>query len=124
MTQFSRMFGGGLDRHDASQGSEPVQSVGVVDGAIGGAERFASMAALFPDVRFEAIGPDWPQRQDPRLDVIIIGVSAASSEEVEAAIRLLRRAYDEGRREPDHIDPDFQPLRGDSAYQELYRPRG
>jgi pilus assembly protein CpaE len=90
MTQFSRMFGGGLDRHDASQGSEPVQSVGVVDGAIGGAERFASMAALFPDVRFEAIGPDWPQRQDPRLDVIIIGVSAASSEEVEAAIRLLK----------------------------------
>jgi TolB-like protein len=42
----------------------------------------------------------------------------------DAAIRLLRRAYDEGRREPDHIDPDFEPLRGDSAYQELYRPQG
>ena len=44
--------------------------------------------------------------------------------EVDAAIRLLRRAYDEGLRQPDHIDPDFEPLRADSAYQELYRPRG
>jgi protein kinase-like protein len=42
----------------------------------------------------------------------------------EGALRLLRRAYDEGRREPDHIDPDLEPLRGDSAYRELYRPRG
>jgi len=90
MTQFSRMFGGGLDRNDASQGSGPLQCVGVVDGAIGGAERFASMAALFPDVQFEPIGADWPRRQDPRLDVIIIGVSAASTEEVEAAIKLLK----------------------------------
>jgi len=90
MTQFSRMFGLGLDQRDASQGSEPVQCVGVVDGAIGGAERFASMAALFPDVQFEPIGADWPRRQDPRLDVIIIGVSAASTEEVEAAIKLLK----------------------------------
>lgn len=90
MTQFSRMFGGGLDRRDTSQESGSVQCVGVVDGAIGGAERFASMAALFPDVQFEPIGPDWPQRQDPRLDVIIIGVSAGSTDEVEAAIRLLK----------------------------------
>jgi hypothetical protein len=42
----------------------------------------------------------------------------------EGAMRLLRRAYDEGRRKPDDIDPDLEPLRGDSAYQELYRPRG
>jgi tetratricopeptide (TPR) repeat protein len=42
----------------------------------------------------------------------------------DGAIRLLRRAYDEGLRQPDHIDPDFEPLRADSAYQELYRPRG
>jgi TolB-like protein len=42
----------------------------------------------------------------------------------DAAIRLLRQAYDAGRRAPDHIDPDLEPLRGDSAYQELYRPRG
>jgi len=40
------------------------------------------------------------------------------------ALRLLRRAYDEGHRKPDNIDPDFEPLRGDSAWRELYRPRG
>jgi tetratricopeptide (TPR) repeat protein len=39
------------------------------------------------------------------------------------AIRLLRRAYDEGHRKADRVDPDLEPLRGDSAYQELYRPR-
>jgi hypothetical protein len=42
----------------------------------------------------------------------------------EEAMRLLRRAYDEGHRKPDNIDPDLEPLRRDSAYQELYRPRG
>jgi hypothetical protein len=39
------------------------------------------------------------------------------------AIRLLRRAYDEGHRKADRVDPDLEPLRDDSAYQELYRPR-
>jgi tetratricopeptide (TPR) repeat protein/TolB-like protein len=39
------------------------------------------------------------------------------------AIRLLRRAFDEGHRKSDHIDPDLEPLRSDSAYRELYRPR-
>ena len=39
------------------------------------------------------------------------------------AMRLLRRAYDQGLRVPDHTDPDLEPLRGDLAYQELYRPR-
>jgi tetratricopeptide (TPR) repeat protein len=41
----------------------------------------------------------------------------------DAAIALLRRAYDEGHRKLDHIDPDLEPLRRDSAYRELYRPR-
>jgi len=40
----------------------------------------------------------------------------------DAAMRLLRQAYDEGRRRPLNSDPDFEPLRSDSAYQELYRP--
>ena len=40
----------------------------------------------------------------------------------DAAMRFLRLAYDEGRRSPLNVDPDFEALRGDSAYQELYRP--
>ena len=90
MADLSRMFRRALDRSSIQQGDEQVQCVGVVDGAIGGAERFASIAALFPDVRFEPIGPDWVQRQEPRLDVMVIGVLASSSDEVEAAIKLLK----------------------------------
>jgi tetratricopeptide (TPR) repeat protein/TolB-like protein len=40
----------------------------------------------------------------------------------ERALQLLRRAYDQGLRAPNHTDPDLEPLRSDSAYQELYRP--
>jgi pilus assembly protein CpaE len=90
MADFSRMFRRGLDRRDIDHGSERVQCVGVVDGAIGGAERFASIAALFPDVRFESIGSEWPQRQDIHLDVVIVGISAASPEELDAVIRILK----------------------------------
>ena len=90
MADLSRLFRGGLERSNIRQGDEYVQCVGVVGGAIGGAERFASIAALFPDVRFEPIGPQGPGRQGERLDVVIIGASASSSNEVEATIKLLR----------------------------------
>jgi TolB-like protein len=40
------------------------------------------------------------------------------------AWQLLRQAHDGGFLAPDHIDPDLEPLRGDSAYRELFRPRG
>jgi pilus assembly protein CpaE len=89
MADLSRLFRGALAQGDNHQESERVQSVGIVDGAIGGAERFASIAALFPDVRFEPIGPEWTGRKDARFDVVIIGVSASSSGEVEATIKLL-----------------------------------
>ena len=90
MADLSRLFRGGLERSNIRQGDERVQCVGVVDGAIGGAERFASIAALFPDVQFEPIGPQGSGRQGVRLDVVIIGASASSSDEVEATIKLLR----------------------------------
>src|SRR5258708_806147 len=90
MGDLSRLFRGSLQQSNIRQGDERVQCVGVVDGAIGGAERFASIAALFPDVQFEPIGPEWSGRLGARLDVVIVGASAASSDEVEATIKLLR----------------------------------
>jgi pilus assembly protein CpaE len=90
MADLSRLFRGSLQQSNIHKGDERVQCVGVVDGAIGGAERFASIAALFPDVQFEPIGSQWSGRQGKRLDVVIIGASAASSDEVEATIKLLR----------------------------------
>jgi pilus assembly protein CpaE len=90
MADLSRWFRGNPEQGSSHQGSERVQCVGIVDGAIGGAERFASIAALFPDVKFEPIGPQWSERKDACLDVVIVGISSSSSEEVEATIKLLR----------------------------------
>ena len=39
------------------------------------------------------------------------------------ALSLLREGHARGLSLPDHNDPDFTPLRRDSAYQELFRPR-
>ena len=67
----------------------------------------------------------WLARQPPRGPATFARARLALLRgDREGALRLLRRAYDEGHREPDHIDPDLEPLRGDSTYQELYRPRG
>jgi hypothetical protein len=37
---------------------------------------------------------------------------------------LLRQANGEGLLVPDHLDPDLAPLRADSSYRDLFRPRG
>jgi tetratricopeptide (TPR) repeat protein len=67
----------------------------------------------------------WLARQPGHGTVTLIRAKLALLRgDREEAMRLLRRAYDEGRRKPDDLDPDLEPLRGDSAYQELYRPRG
>lgn len=66
------------------------QRIAVVDGAIGGPERTASLAALFPDVTFESAGPAWPARLDPRVGVLIAKVSALSAAEVDAACGRLK----------------------------------
>jgi hypothetical protein len=66
----------------------------------------------------------WLARQPPRGHATFARARLALLKgDREGALRLLRRAYDEGHRKPDHIDPDLEPLRGDSAYRELYRPR-
>jgi Flp pilus assembly CpaE family ATPase len=50
------------------------------------------LAALFPAVTFDTIGPDWPDRADSRFDVLIVAVNALKSAEVEAAARRLKAA--------------------------------
>lgn len=72
-------------------GNAAARRVGVVDGVLGGPERFASMAALFPDVIFDSVGPVWPDH--PRAaDVLIVPVSASSAEGVSDALRRLKLA--------------------------------
>jgi pilus assembly protein CpaE len=67
-----------------------VLSVGVVDGAIGGVERFASVAALFPHIGFEVVGAAWPERSLGHIGILIVGVDATSSTDVDAALRRLK----------------------------------
>ncbi len=66
------------------------QRVAVVEGAIGGPERTASLAAMFPNVSFESAGDSWPGRLDAGVGVLIAKVSALSATEVDAACGRLK----------------------------------
>jgi pilus assembly protein CpaE len=79
----------GVGAADAS-GSAFVQRVGVVEGALGAPERLASMAALFPQVSFESVGPAWPQKWDASFDVLIVALAGGSAEDLQEAIRRLK----------------------------------
>jgi pilus assembly protein CpaE len=64
--------------------------IGVMEGAIGGPERLASLAAHFPQVEFESAGPFWPEGRAGKFDIIIVGVDASSAANVEQAARRLQ----------------------------------
>ena len=67
----------------------PRTSVAVALEAIGGDDRLTSLAALFPDLAFEAVYSAWPDRIDPSLDVLIAGADAARPQEIDAVLRRL-----------------------------------
>ncbi|HEY2444371.1 MAG TPA: hypothetical protein VGI20_01355 [Rhizomicrobium sp.] len=50
--------------------------VGYVEGAIGDADRVARVAALFPNVVFESVGPRWPDRYSSHFDILIVFVDS------------------------------------------------
>jgi pilus assembly protein CpaE len=68
---------------------ESLQRVAFVDDAISPAE-IAALAAQFPNARFESVGADWPQKVGPAIDVLIVGLSAASHSEIERGINFLK----------------------------------
>lgn len=94
MAELPRVFRSILGGATVEQGSGRVRCVGVVEDAIGGPERLASLAALFPHIAFETAGVGWPDPLNPHLDIIIVSLSASSPDEVETALRRLasRRA--------------------------------
>ena len=69
--------------------------VGVVEGALGTEQQLASIAALFPHVRFEAIGPTWPEH--PPAGYLIVAADAALAADIDAAVRRLRAAASAAR---------------------------
>jgi pilus assembly protein CpaE len=64
--------------------------VAVVEGAIGPADRLASLAVLFPHVTFESAGATWPERLAAGIEILIVAVAGQSASEVEAAARRLK----------------------------------
>lgn len=67
-----------------------VQRVCVAEGALGEDQQFASVAALFPNARFDSIGAGWPDRTPSRCDLLIVAVDAAAAVEVDTAMRRLK----------------------------------
>jgi len=66
-----------------------LQRVGVVEGVVGGEQQLASLAALFPNLRFESIGAAWPDTPAARYGAVIVPVDAAMATDVDAAVRKL-----------------------------------
>jgi len=53
-----------------------VQKVGVLEGALGGADRLVALAALFPNISFETIGPVWAEGKSDHFDILIVAADA------------------------------------------------
>src|SRR5579863_4679702 len=68
---------------DARSARTGLTRIGYVEGAIGGPERVASLAALFPQVQFVSVGSTWPPRGLPGLGAMIVSVSASDADEAQ-----------------------------------------
>jgi pilus assembly protein CpaE len=88
MVDLPRVFRGAAANADASRAG--MSCVGVVEGAVPGPGRLASLAALFPHVTFEALPPTEAMEAPARIDILLVGVSATSAADVETAIQRLR----------------------------------
>lgn len=73
---------------------ERARKVGVAEGAIGGSEQTAAMAALFPQAVFEVMSADWPEGRD-RFDVIVTRASASAPKEIDTLLRRLKSCPEE-----------------------------
>lgn len=69
-----------------------MQTVGVVEGAIGGNDRVLALAALFPNITFEVLGAGWPDRVAPNIKILIAQVDAASATALDEAVERLRQS--------------------------------
>jgi pilus assembly protein CpaE len=68
-----------------------VQTVGVVEDAVGGSDRISTLASLFPSIGFESLGATWPERVPLHVKIVIAAVDAASATDLDQALQRLRR---------------------------------
>lgn len=83
-------FPGDLRSTSASgRASGQSQRVVYTDGAMS-PEEIAALIGLFPNLVFERLSTKWPEHFTPNLNILIVGVNAASGSEVEKATNLVR----------------------------------
>lgn len=68
---------------DARSARSGLTRIGYVEGAIGGPEKVASLAGLFPQVQFVSVGTTWPARALPGLGAMVVSVSASDADEAQ-----------------------------------------
>ncbi len=67
---------------EASHSRAAATRVGYVEGSIGGPDRLATLATLFPHVDFVSVGPTWPDQPPAGLTALIVGAVASDAERV------------------------------------------
>ena len=72
------------------RGSAELQTVGVVEGAVGGADHLQVLTNLFPNVAFELLGATWPAKVPAHVKILIAHVDAASATALDQAVERLR----------------------------------
>lgn len=86
--KFQADLGRGRDRPKGGA----VRRVAIVEGAIGGPERLLSLAALFPNVQFDAVGRGWPDGSAQACDIVIVPLAASGKEDIAAAFDRITAA--------------------------------
>lgn len=74
-----------------------MQRVGIVEGSIDGGERFAAIAAQFPELHLQALPAGRPNLSSNSFDAVIIPVSGDSGGEVDSAGRWIQAHHSDAR---------------------------
>lgn len=65
------------------------QRIGYADGTLSASD-IAALTELFPKFVFEALGPAWLEHGTHNLDVVILGASGASAQDIDKTVHFLR----------------------------------
>jgi len=77
----------GLGKSKSGGESRGAVRVGYVDGALGSEDAVGSLAALFPQARFQSVGAVWPERGQSACDILVVEIDAGSAESAAARIK-------------------------------------
>ena len=91
MIQMPRFFRTEAVAESQRRMSAGATRIGVAREAVGGTDRVASLAALFPNAIFDEIAGGWPEGCSQDTHILIAAVDGDSERDIEAAARRLRQ---------------------------------